>query len=85
MAPCPAQVFENLSQDQLNCLAAKARAAGITISGSGGPTAKKGVTVTWNYDPNTKQLTIQCLSTPPFVSCGSVSSKLHDLVEECTG
>jgi hypothetical protein len=85
MAPCAAQVFNNLTQDQFNCLAAKAKAAGLPISGNSGTVSKLGAKVTWTYDPTAQQLTIQVLQTPIFMGCGDVNSKIHGIVETCTG
>ena len=50
------------------------------MSGNSGCASKYGVEVSWNYSPETQQLTMECLRTPVFVSAASVYEKLRELV-----
>jgi hypothetical protein len=40
------------------------------------------VEVCWNYSPETRELTIQCLQAPFFLSAADVDAKIRSLVEE---
>jgi hypothetical protein len=83
MGSCATQSFTNVSSDQFACLVAKANAAGIEISGNAGNASKDGITIQWKFDPGTNTLTIQCTSSPFLVPCGTINSKIHDLVDSC--
>ena len=85
MSACAAQTFTSISLAQFNCLAQEASKAGIPISGNAGSVSKDGFTVVWTFDPGTGTLQIQCTSSPFFVSCGMINSKIHDLVDQCSG
>jgi hypothetical protein len=63
-------------------LTAKARRAGIPLSGNSGSAALFGIEVCWNYLAETQELTVQCLRTPFFMKQGEVESKIRSLVEQ---
>jgi hypothetical protein len=81
--PCAAQVFSAVTTEQFSCIVAKAAAAGISITGNAGEMSKSGFKVQWQFDPAASTLTIQCIDHPFFVSCGTVNSRVHDIVEAC--
>jgi hypothetical protein len=85
MSDCAAQTFTSITSDQFNCLVLKAQANGINISGNSGTASKDGITITWNFDPTAETLTLQCTGKPFFVSCGTINSEIHTLVDGCTG
>jgi hypothetical protein len=76
------QLFHNISPAQFAVLQQKAAAAGIPISGNSGSASKMGVEVEWTYSPESKQLSLQCLKSPFFISVSDVNKKIHDLVTE---
>ena len=78
---CDAQTFSGVTQDQFSGLMQKAQAAGIGISGNSGTASQSGVTMTWNYDPASQVLTIQCTDSPFFIPCATINSKINDLVK----
>lgn len=82
MDPSPPQVFAPVTPEQFAMLTAKARAAGISISGNSGIASELGVEVAWNYIPDMQELTLQCLDTPFFMSSDAVNAKLRALVQE---
>jgi len=82
MAQCAPQVFPGISPQQFAELTAKAKAAGIDLSGNNGAASKFGVEVAWSYAPDKQELTLQCLRTPFFVSAEDVDAKLQSLVKE---
>ncbi len=85
MSGCAAQIFSSVTTAQFNCLVQEAESSfGITISGNSGTQSKDGVTITWDYDPNAETLSLQCTDKPFFLSCGTINSKIHDLVDACT-
>jgi hypothetical protein len=80
---CANQTFENFTQATFACLVQKAAASGITINQNEGQISQNGITVRWKFDPVSRTLDIQCLAIPPFLSCGVVNGKIHDLVDSC--
>jgi hypothetical protein len=81
MNQCAAQVFGNISPDKWRALQAKATANDITLAGDSGQTTQHGFTFSWRYDATSSSLTIQCLEHPILAPCGSINSKIHDLVD----
>jgi hypothetical protein len=79
------QVFSGISPEQFAKLTVKAQAAGIDLGGNSGTASKFGVEVSWNYSPESQQLTLQCLSTPFFVKPEEVNAKIQALVKESLG
>lgn len=82
MPPTPPQVFSNIGPAQYATLVTKAAAAGLDLSGNSGTASQFGVEVAWNYSPEAQQLSIQCLSTPFFMSAESVNARIKALVEQ---
>ncbi len=82
MAPSTPQVFQGITPDQYARLLAKAKAAGIDLSGDSGTASKFGAEISWNYNPSTQELTLQCLKHPFFMSAADVDTRLHSLVSE---
>jgi hypothetical protein len=82
MGKSEAQVFSGIAPEQYASLLARARAAGFDLSGNSGKASKFGVEVAWNYSPESRELTFQCLRTPFFVKPEDVSAKIRELVKE---
>lgn len=82
MAGCATQTFTNVTQQKFAQLLVAAQAQGINIAGNTGSASKDGITISWDFDPGQQVLTIQCTSAPFFVSCGTINSKIHDLVDQ---
>ena len=78
---CAKQTFSGLTQDQFTALAAKGASSGLALTGNQGQAAKNGFTVTWNYDPVSGVLEIQCVSAPFLVPCSTINGRIHDLVD----
>ncbi len=83
MGECAPQLFSGISPARFACLAAKAAEQGIKIDGNSGSSATNGITIAWNYDSDTGNLTIHCTASPFYVGCGQVNSSIHDLVDSC--
>ncbi len=84
MGSCAKQTFNGITQDRFDCLVKKAGAAtGIAMSGNSGQASASGITVAWTFDPIAQTLDIQCTSAPFFVPCGTINSKIHELVDAC--
>jgi hypothetical protein len=79
------QVFSNISPEQYATLVQKASAAGIEMSGKSGTATQFGVEVGWNYSPEKRELSIQCLNTPFFIKPEAVDAKIKGLVEQTVG
>jgi transcription initiation factor TFIID subunit TAF12 len=76
------QIFDNVTPQQFEQLAAKAQSAGIAIAGDTGTASKMGVEVTWNYSAQTQQLTLTCLKAPFFIGVHQVNEQIRSLVTQ---
>jgi hypothetical protein len=86
MSGCAAQTFSGVTPEQFTCLIQKAQSSfGVTISGNSGTASKDGLTVAWDFDLTAQTLTLQCTDKPFFLSCGTINSQIHTLVDDCTG
>jgi len=81
MGQCCAQTFSGITAAQFSLLSEKGKAAGIDICGHCGTTERSGIVITWEYQPETQQLTIQCTHAPFYVSCNDVNIRIHKLIE----
>ena len=79
------QVFTGVTPDQFARLVEKARGAGIDLNGNSGTASKFGVEMSWNYEPDKQQLTIQCLKTPPFLNAADIDARIQTLVQQSLG
>jgi hypothetical protein len=77
-----AQVFNDMSPEQYAALMLKAGAAGFNISGNEGTASQFGVEVAWKYSPEARQLSIQCVSVPFFLSADTVDARIRELVSD---
>jgi hypothetical protein len=84
MSQCAAQVFTGVSPEKFACLQGKAADQGITMDGDQGSVSKDGITVTWDYEADSQTLTIQCTAAPFFLSCGTINSTIHNVVDSCS-
>ena len=82
MAECEPQLFSGITPQQYTVLIQKAKEAGIHMSGNRGTASKLGVDVSWNYEPEREELTLQCLHAPFFMSGDQVNAKLSALVTD---
>jgi hypothetical protein len=82
MASSAPQVFKGITPQQYELLMAKAKTAGIDIAGNSGSASKFGVEISWDYSPDTQELTLQTLKTPFFMKAADVDAKVKSLVHE---
>jgi hypothetical protein len=75
------QTFDAISSAVWDRLVEKAAELGITITGHSGTVSKEGFTGTWNYDPNTETLQIQCTDSPWWAPCALINGKIREIVE----
>jgi hypothetical protein len=85
MPPSEPLVFSNVSPEQYAALVQKANQAGIKLTGNAGTTSQFGVEVSWNYSPEARQLAIQVLNTPFFMTADAVNNRIKTLVHESAG
>ena len=83
MGKCAAQVFSNFAPERFARLVARAAGEGVAIDGPSGTVTHTGITVAWNYDPNTQSLTIQCIKAPLLPGCGAINAGIHNLIDGC--
>lgn len=82
MSQSAPQVFNGVTPEQYARLVAKAKGAGIDLTGPSGTALKFGVEVAWNYAADAQQLTLHCLKAPFFMSTKDVDAKIQTLVNE---
>ncbi len=82
MAPSAPQVFTGITPERYARLITKAKTAGIDITGYSGTASKFGVEISWNYSPETQELTLQTLKHPFFMSASDVDAKVKSLVND---
>jgi hypothetical protein len=78
----PPLVFSSITPAQYAALVAKAKASGVDLIGNSGIASRYGVEISWNYEPESQQLTLQCLKTPFFVKASDINQKLQTLVNQ---
>lgn len=83
MSSCATQVFSGITQARFDCLVKKAKDSGITIAGDAGEASQDGITIRWQFDSAKESLELQCTNSPFFISCGTINSRIHDLVDGC--
>jgi hypothetical protein len=83
MAGCASQTFSGITQARFDCLVQKAQADGIAISGNVGVASKDSITISWNFDPVSQTLELQCTDSPFFIPCETINGKIQDLVDGC--
>jgi hypothetical protein len=80
--PSPPQAFSNITPEHYAAIVQKASAAGIDLTGNSGIASNFGVEVQWNYSPESRELTLQVLTTPFFLSAESVEKRIKAVVVE---
>ena len=75
-------VFSNIPPAQYAQLIERARANGVELSGNSGTASRLGVEIRWNYSPETKQLTLECMKAPFIMSKAAVYAKLKSVVDD---
>jgi hypothetical protein len=83
MGSCAAQVFNGVTPERFACLTEKAREAGIQIDGDSGSASRDGIEISWSFDPTQQTLTLQCTSSPFYVPCEMINSRIQGLVAGC--
>ncbi|MDE3187301.1 MAG: hypothetical protein KGM96_07230 [Acidobacteriota bacterium] len=76
------QTFAGIEPEQYAKLMEKARDAGIELTGNSGTASKHGVEVAWNYSPESRELSIQCVKAPFFMSAADIDARIRSLVEK---
>jgi hypothetical protein len=56
---------------------------GIQIATDSGNATRDGFTVHWNYNGQTRILSIQCTDSPFLVPCSTINSRINDVIESC--
>lgn len=83
MAQCEEQEFAGITSEQFRTFLEKAESMGIPgLAGQGntGQASRSGVTIRWNYDPDSQQLTVQCTDSPMLLPCSLINSKIREAV-----
>ena len=79
---CKLQMFQNVTPAVFGDLVAKAKTAtGVAIAGNTGEATAKKFTLSWNYDPASQALEIQCLAHPAIDPDFMVESRIAKMVQ----
>jgi hypothetical protein len=81
MPACATQIFSNVSPTAWGCLKARAGAQGLPLTSDSGTITQSGITIAYAYDGSTQTLQLTCTSKPFIISCGTVNSKIHELID----
>jgi hypothetical protein len=82
MSACAMQTFNNVTQAAWqSAKEAVAAKFGVQITTDSGSVSSGGFTVHWNFDAPTRTLSIQCTDSPFFISCSTINSEIHEMVE----
>ena len=81
MAACATQTFSNVSPNAWSCIKSKAAAQGLTITCDSGTISESGIAIDYAYDASARTLQLTCTAKPFFISCGTVNSKVHELID----
>ena len=83
MAQCEEQGFSGVTSEHFATFIAKAEEMGIPgLAGKGnsGEASRAGVTIRWNFNPETRMLTVQCTDSPMLLPCALINSKIREAV-----
>jgi hypothetical protein len=61
------------------------RAFGLSLQGDQGTATAMGTTLSWEYEPETRQLAILCSAKPMFLSCETIYDHLGGMLKKCAG
>ena len=83
MAHCEEQGFSGVTSEHFGMFLAKAEELGIPgLAGKGnsGEASRAGVTIRWEFKPETNTLTVQCTDSPMLLPCTLINSKIREAV-----
>jgi hypothetical protein len=80
MPSCPPIAFNSMTAEKFAALIQTAQSQGLAITGPTGSTSYQGMSFTWNYDPATESLTLQCTEKPIFIPCSMIESRIRALI-----
>ena len=77
--------YQGVTPTVFDCMKKKLEDAGIHVpSGDSGEMSGKGVTADYSWDGKSV-LAVTITDKPWYASCGMVTGKIHDFVQECGG
>jgi hypothetical protein len=83
MSKCTPQFFEGITVPMWNRIVEEAMEYGLPITGNSGRKTKDGFDVSWNFEPATGHLELQCHDSPFWAPCAMIQKKIVDLVADC--
>lgn len=85
MPSCEPHIFSDVTPEMLACLSESAQSAfGLSLDGNQGTTTAMGTTLSWDYNPETRELTIICSAKPMFLSCEMVYGQIGSMLKKCS-
>ena len=83
---CSKVVYHGVTSSVFNCMKKKLEDGGIHVpSGHSGELSGHGITADFNWDEGAATLSVTIKKLPWYVSCGTATGKIHDVVKECGG
>ncbi len=84
MAGCEPRLYSDVTPEMLLCLSQSVKNAfGLSLDADQGTATAMGTTLSWDYQPQSRQLTITCSSKPMFLSCDSIYDHLGSMLDKC--
>jgi hypothetical protein len=83
MAACAMLSYNGVSPEAWQTIQNATSQYGISVETDSGTAAKEGFTITWNYERQAGNLSIQCINSPWFINCSTINSHINDAVEAC--
>ena len=79
---CDPVIFHGITSELWASIETRVRAAGIDVEHDQGTAIIGPVDLRWDYEPDTQDLIVQCMSKPFLVTCHAVNDKIIDLFRQ---
>lgn len=83
MSKCTAQIFSGITAAMWQQISQQATDNGLPIEGNSGRKTKDGFEVSWDFDPASGRLELQCHNSPFWAPCSLIQEKVEEIVKSC--
>jgi hypothetical protein len=77
--------FRGITRGVFRQLKKTAARHGIPVCSHSGEATKDGISIQWNYDPDTESLEVACIRAPFWIDMAQVNRKLCEEIESTLG
>ncbi len=88
MAQCEEQGFSGVTNEHFVSFLQKAEQFGIPgLAGQGnsGQASHSGVTIRWEFQPESNTLRVQCIESPMLLPCSFINNKIREAMSAAMG